>query len=188
MRFNHVLSILTLAGFSIVAAKPAPQSSPAPSSTQILFTTSCDAAAWPPRNVGAPLVQQMPNTELQTIMSQIDPARIETIINKLVSFGTRHTLSNQTDPNRGIGAARDWVASQMRGFANASNGQMTVEVQSYMQGVDTGILFPVKISNILATLKGSTSPERVYVISGHYDSRVTNLNNYQDDAPGADDE
>ena len=188
MWFNNALSFLALAGFTCVAAKPAPQTSPVSSSPQVLFTTSCDAAAWPPRNVGVSLVQQQPNAELQDIMSQIDPARIQAIINKLVSFGTRHTLSNQTDPKRGIGAARDWVASQMRGFAAASNGQMTVEVQSYTQPVAQGILFPVKISNILATLKGSASPQRYYVVSGHYDSRVTNLNNYQDDAPGADDE
>ena len=76
----------------------------------------------------------------------------------------------------------------MQGFAAASNGQMTVEVQSYTQPVAQSILFPVKISNILATLKGSASPQRYYVVSGHYDSRVTNVNNYQDDAPGADDE
>ena len=65
---------------------------------------------------------------------------------------------------------------------------MTVEVQSYTQGVTSGILFPVNISNVVATLKGSEDAGRVYVVSGHYDSRVTNLSNYIDNAPGADDE
>ena len=121
-------------------------------------------------------------------MAAIDPKRIEAIISKLVSFGTRHTLSNQTDPDRGIGAARDWIASQMREFANASDGRMEVTVPSYIQPVAERILFPVRISDVVATLKGSVDPGRVYVVSGHYDSRVSNVLNYTADAPGADDE
>ncbi|KAF8508498.1 aminopeptidase, partial [Gautieria morchelliformis] len=121
-------------------------------------------------------------------MSQIDPTRIEAIIQKLVSFGTRHTLSSQTDPVRGIGAARDWIAQEMRTFAAASNGQMVVTVPSFIQGPAPGIPNNTRISNIVATLKGSSDPNRVYVISGHYDSRVTDIMNSVDDSPGADDD
>jgi len=131
---------------------------------------------------------QQPNSELTSILSQIDPARIEAIISKLVSFGTRHTLSNQTDPNRGIGAARDWIASELETYAAASGGRMKVTTQSYTQGIADRISFPVKISNVFATLKGSSEPNRVYVVSGHYDSRISDVMNFMDDAPGADDD
>lgn len=129
-------------------------------STQIF---SCPAASWPP-GPGDLLRPQLPDAELQQIMSEIDPGRIQAIIEKLVSFGTRNTLSGQTDPNRGIGAARDWIAGQMREFAAASGGRMTVTVPSYIQGVDQRVPFRVKISNIVATLKGETDPGRVYVV------------------------
>lgn len=186
MRTLTLLPALTTL-LSITAA--APQAPQTPAATTPLFTTSCPAASWPPKNVGTPIVAQIPDQELQSIMSQIDPNRIKSIIDKLVSFGTRHTLSSQTDPKRGIGAARDWIAAEMRSLAEPSNGRMTVEVQTYLQQAEGRILFPVNISNVIATLHGSDpTSNRVYVVSGHYDSRVTDIANYKDDAPGADDE
>jgi len=142
---------------------------------------------WPP-GPGNVLIPQAPDAELVQILSKVDPNRIKAIIEKLVSFGTRHTLSNQTDPVRGIGAARDWIASEMRSFAAASNGRMTVDVPSYIQQPSSRIPNATVISNIVATLKGSKEPGRVYVVSGHYDSRVTDVLNFIDDAPGADDD
>ncbi|KAF2122287.1 putative zinc metalloprotease [Lophiotrema nucula] len=150
--------------------------------------TDCANAAWPPSEVGVELVPQAPDDELRAMVSEVDPKRIEAIIEKLVSFGTRHTLSTQTDPNRGIGAARDWIASEMRGYANASEGRMTVTVPGYIQGNASRIPFPVKISNVVATIKGSVTPEKVYVITGHYDNRVTDVLDYTSDAPGANDD
>ncbi len=145
------------------------------------------ADTWP-AGPGVDLVPQAPDSELQQILSSVDPARIEAIIQKLVSFGTRHTLSNQTDPVRGIGAARDWIASEMRSFAKASGGRMTVSVPSYVQKPANRIPANTIISDVVATLRGSTEPNRVYVISGHYDSRVTDIMNFADDSPGADDD
>ncbi|GJE99568.1 Zn-dependent exopeptidase [Phanerochaete sordida] len=146
-------------------------------------------AAWPPGQ-GNALVPQQPQADLVRILSQIDPVRIEAIISKLVSFGTRHTLSNQTDPVRGIGAARDWIAQEMRALAAPARKGTTVSVgtPSFIQPVASGILFPVNITNIIATIEGADEPDRVYIITGHYDSRVTNLDNFTDDAPGADDD
>lgn len=150
---------------------------------------SCPAASWPLEMVGSLLTPQAPDAELQTILSEIDPQRIEAIITKLVSFGTRHTLSSQTDPNRGVGAARDWIEQQMRSIAAASDGQMEVTVPSYIQEVDGDrIPFPVRISDVVSTLRGSVDPGRYYVISGHYDTRCSDPNDYTCDAPGADDE
>ncbi|KAL8853827.1 MAG: hypothetical protein Q9221_001298 [Calogaya cf. arnoldii] len=150
---------------------------------------SCPAASWPPASVGNLLTPQLPDQDLQDILAEIDPARIEAIIAKLASFGTRHTLSSQTDPVRGIGAARDWIAEQMRSFAAASGAQMEVTVPSYIQPADGNrILFPVRISDVVATLRGSMDPGRYYVVSGHYDSRVSDPNDFESDAPGADDD
>jgi hypothetical protein len=152
-----------------------------------LALDQCSLTQWPD-GPGQALTAQAPDTELRDIMSQIDPVRIKAITVKLVSFGTRHTLSSQTDPRRGIGAARDWIAAQMRTFAAASNGHMTITVPSYIQGPASGIPNNTRISNVIATLKGSSDPNRVYVVSGHYDSRVTDIMNGVSDAPGADDD
>ncbi|KAH6680430.1 peptidase M28 [Halenospora varia] len=151
-------------------------------------TDVCAINSWPTGLIGRPSTPQLPDAELTSILNQVDPARIEAIIEKLVSFGTRHTQSSQTDPNRGIGASRDWLLSQYQEFAKASDGWMTVELQSYIQGVSSRITVPTNISNIVATLRGSTDPDRIIVVSGHYDSRNTDVMNFVDDAPGADDD
>lgn len=116
----------------LVISSPAPQSH-RPLPPDSIF--SCPAASWPP-GIGSLLVPQKPDAELRQILSEIDPKRIENIIKKLVSFGTRHTLSDQTSKTRGIGAARDWIEGEMRGFAEKSGGRMEVTVPSYIQGVD----------------------------------------------------
>jgi len=150
--------------------------------------TNCANAAWPPSNLGVELVPQATEDEVTAMLDEISPENIEAIISKLVSFGTRHTLATFNSSTRGIHAARDWIASEMRGYAEESEGRMTVEVQSYLQGVASRIPFPTVISNVLATVKGSETPEKVYVMTGHYDSRVTDVLNYEADSPGANDD
>ena len=161
---------------------------PPPVAINDMSYTSCANAAWPPSNVGTELIPQKPTKELKTMLDEMDSKNIEATIRKLVSFGTRHTLSTQNSTTRGIGAARDWIESEMRKYANASSGRMTVSVPSYTQGVASRIPFPVKISNVLATIKGSTTPSKVYIMTGHYDSRVTDVLDYDSDAPGANDD
>ncbi|MET8786134.1 M20/M25/M40 family metallo-hydrolase [Streptomyces sp. NPDC004589] len=129
-----------------------------------------------------------PTRELRALLQEIDPARIEATVRKLVSFGTRHTLSIQDDPARGIGAARDWLLAELRSYAAASGGRMTAELQSYVQEPASRIPTATRITNVIATLRGSVTPERVYVVSGHYDSRVTDVMDATSDAPGADDD
>src|SRR5215510_12942600 len=125
---------------------------------------------------------------LRELIDQIDPDRIEATIQKLVSFGTRHTASSQTDPVRGIGAATAWVTQQMQSFAAASGGRMTVQQQTFVQPVSNRIPVPTTITNVIATLQGTASPERFYVVTGHLDSRVTDVLDFTSDAPGADDD
>jgi Zn-dependent M28 family amino/carboxypeptidase len=141
-----------------------------------------------PSGPGARLRPQRPDRQLLEILDEIDEDRIEANVRKLVSFGTRHTLSSQTDPHRGIGAARDWIAAELRRYAARSGGRMTVTVPSYTQQPASRIPTPTRISNVVATLRGSTDPNRVYVVSGHYDSRVTDVLDFTSDAPGADDD
>jgi hypothetical protein len=134
------------------------------------------------------LARQAPDDGLRALLRDVDPDRIKATILRLVQFGTRHTASSQTDPVRGIGAATAWVYSQMQAIAATSSGRMTVQKQTFVQPVASNIPVPTTITNVIATLKGTASPERFYVITGHLDSRVTDVLNFTSDAPGADDD
>ena len=126
--------------------------------------------------------------DLRKALKEIDPARIKTIITTLAAFGTRHTASSQTDPNRGIGAAVTWVTAQLQAIAATSSGRMTVQQQAFTQPVASNIPVPTTITNVIATLAGTASPARYYVITGHLDSRCTDVLDFTSDAPGADDD
>ena len=104
----------------------------------------------------------------------------------LVGFGTRHTLSTTTDPKRGIGAARDWAASRFRAIAADCGGCIKVERISRSF---TGARAPngVVVEDVLGIQPGR-DPNRVVIVGGHIDSRVTNEMNATSDAPGANDD
>ena len=125
--------------------------------------------------------------EIDAIVKEISPQRIEAYVNKLVSFGTRHTMSDTTSDTRGIGAARRWIKSEME---RCGAGRLEVRFDSHLHPVDNRISRPTEIVNVVATLPGTqaASKDRMYVVSGHYDSRVTDVMNYTDDAPGANDD
>jgi hypothetical protein len=151
----------------------------------ISVVSPASAAQAAARGVAVP---QQFDKDLRAMLREIDPDRIKAIILKLVSFGTRHTLSSQTDPVRGIGAATEWVFGQMQAIAATSSGRMTVQKQSFVQPAGPRIPTPTTITNVIATLQGTASPERFYVVTGHLDSRVTDVLNFTSDAPGADDD
>ena len=130
------------------------------------------------------------NQDITRIVQEIDARNIERIIRKLVSFGTRNTLSTQDDPSRGIGAARDWLYNEFLKAAEYSGGRMTVEKQTYEQPKAARVPTPTMITNVVATLRG-TQPEsenRIYVVSGHYDSMCGSPTDGKCDAPGANDD
>jgi hypothetical protein len=130
------------------------------------------------------------NAQIPKIVAEINPKNVESTIRKLVSFGTRNTLSQQDDPNRGIGAARDWLYAEFQKAAAQSEGRMTVEKQTFEQAKGQRVPQPTMLTNIVATLKG-TQPEsvnRVYVVSGHYDSMCGSPTDAKCDAPGANDD
>lgn len=130
------------------------------------------------------------NSDIASIVREIDARNIERTIRKLVSFGTRNTLSVQDDSVRGIGAARDWLFSEFSKVAAQSGGRMKVEKQTFEQPKAARIATPTMITNVVATLKG-TQPEsvrRTYVVSGHYDSMCNSPTDGKCDAPGANDD
>jgi hypothetical protein len=129
-----------------------------------------------------------PDPALLALLRQIDPNRIQATIEKLVSFGTRHTASSQTDPARGIGAATAWVTQQMNAFAAVPGSNMTVQQQTFIQPVGPTIPVPTPITNVIATIQGTASPQRFYVVTGHLDSRCLDVLDFTSDAPGADDD
>ena len=186
---SSLLIVSALLAASSLSSPFVPLQSRNPSYDATPSIFSCPAALWPYANIGSLITPQVPDADLSAILSQVSVANIEATILKLASFGTRHTLSSQTDPKRGIGAARDWLEQAYKEAAAPSNGRMTVEVIGYTQESDGDrVLFPVLISDVVATLRGSQDPDRYYVISGHYDSRCSDPNDYTSDAPGADDD
>jgi hypothetical protein len=171
-----------------------------PSRRAFLSATAVTAAAAPLVSVIAPAsaasasVVSATNTgnfdpALRALINAIDPNRIQATIEQLTTFGTRHTASSQTDPARGIGVAYTWVFQQMQAIAATSNGNMTVQQQTFTQQPVPGrLVAPTSITNTILTLQGTASPQRFYVVTGHLDSRVTNLLDSTSDAPGADDD
>ncbi|WP_256731212.1 M20/M25/M40 family metallo-hydrolase [Sphingomonas sp. dw_22] len=114
------------------------------------------------------------------------PARLKADVEKLVSFGTRHTLSSPDDPKRGIGAARRWFAEEMKRTSAKCGGCIQV---STVERIFTGDRAPngVNVVDVLAIQPGS-DPNRVVIVQGHIDSRVTNVMDITSDAPGANDD
>lgn len=142
---------------------------------------------WPVTDLGEPLTPQKPDEQLVEAIAAINESRVEDIVTTLANFGTRHTLSIQNSSTRGIGAARDWIYNQMQDVAAESDGNMDVFFNSYIQPVATRVPFPVNITNVVARINGTVDPNRVYVVTGHYDSRRLDVSDYTNDAPGADD-
>ncbi len=128
--------------------------------------------------------------QIEALVSQISSDSLKKFDEKLVSFGTRSTLSTTTDSKRGIGASRLWVLSKFQEFAKTSEGRMTAVLDTFTlqpdgKRVDKAIL----MANVMATLKGTDpNDDRVFMVSGHIDSRVTDVMNRESDAPGANDD
>lgn len=122
------------------------------------------------------------------VLDAVSPDSIHSFDLKLVSFGTRHTMSDTTSPTRGIGAARRWIESKFREFAS-SDPNFKVFKDEFLQPVSSRISKPTNIVNVYGILRGTEGPSgRYIVLSGHYDSIVSNFMDSTSDAPGADDD
>lgn len=130
------------------------------------------------------------NPQIEKIVSEISAKNIEANMRKLVSFGTRHTLSSHDDPVRGIGAAWRWIKAEMEGYSRESGGRLIVTTDEFMQPPAPRVPQETKLVNVVATLPGSQaeSKDRIYVVSGHYDSICSPGSDANCDAPGASDD
>lgn len=125
--------------------------------------------------------------DVRAVLARVDAARIETTVRDLVAFGTRHVASATDAADRGTGAARTYLQQQLEGFVASSGGRLRVERQEFEVRA-TRLRRDVRLCNIVATLPGTTDPERVYVLGGHYDS-INGVNTDSEGAaPGADDD
>ena len=136
------------------------------------------------------LVGSKRNPQVEAILADISPTRIEATVRKLASFGTRHTLSDPDHPTRGIGAARRWIKEELDSYARESGGRLVVEEDSFLQPVAPRVPRPTTLVNLVATLPGDmpASRDRWLVVSGHYDSIPRPMTDTEVDAPGANDD
>lgn len=128
--------------------------------------------------------------EVKKYVLQVNEDSLKSYIGKMVSFGTRHTLSTTDDPKQGIGAARSWVVKKFNDYAKNSGGRMEVYLQQEdIQPDGKRIDKVVNLGNAVAFLKGTDpNDKRIFLIGGHLDSRVTDVMNRISIAPGANDD
>lgn len=124
-----------------------------------------------------------------TIISSISADRIEKDIRTLVSFGTRHTMSETKSNTRGIGAARRWIQSEFENISQDCGGCLEVSTQRTLEkgNAKTRITKDTEIVNVLAIKRGTKYPNRYVVMAGDIDSRISDPLNFTDDSPGAND-
>jgi len=128
-----------------------------------------------------------PQAQLTAIAEAVDPQALHATIEKLITFGTRHTLSDTVSETRGIGAARRWAKARFEAISRECGGCLEIVTPSQMV---TGKRVPVssEVMDVVAIQRGTGDPGRVVAITGHIDSRVTDVMDATHDAPGANDD
>ncbi|MEO6902400.1 MAG: M28 family metallopeptidase [Bacteroidia bacterium] len=130
------------------------------------------------------------NTEINEMVKEVNPDSLKSYITSLVAFGTRSTLSDIKNDKNGIGAARNWVVNKFNQFAKQSDGRLTAYLDTITYKADgKRVDVDISLANAVAVLKGTDkNDKRIFIISGHLDSRVTDIMNRKSDAPGANDD
>ncbi|GAB2596934.1 M20/M25/M40 family metallo-hydrolase [Spirosoma areae] len=133
--------------------------------------------------------------QIAELINQVSADSLRAHVNGLVSFGTRHTLSVPADASaqpakKGLGAARQWILGKFGQYAKQSGGRLTAALDTWtLQPDGRRVDKPANMGNVMATLKGTDPTDnRVFIVQGHMDSRVTNVMNRESDAPGANDD
>lgn len=128
--------------------------------------------------------------KIKQMVDEVSEKNIEGNVRKLVAFQTRHSLSDTLSNTTGIGAARNWIKSEMERYSRESGGRLKAEFDVFTQPADgRRITVPTVMKNVLGILPG-TDPldDRVFIVSGHYDSRASDVNDSKIFAPGANDD
>jgi len=142
---------------------------------------------WP---LSAPAAPARRDPVIEAVVREVSVKNIEASVRKLAGFRTRHTLSETTSDDRGIGAARRWIKGELDRYNREAGGRLEVTLDEFTAPAGRRLPRPTQIVNVVATLPG-TQPEardRIYVVSGHYDSRASDVNDATSDAPGANDD
>lgn len=128
--------------------------------------------------------------QIKNMIDQVSSKNIEAIVRKLVSFETRHSMSDTLSSKTGIGAARNWIKSELESYSRASGSRLKVEFDNFIQPADgRRVMSPTVMKNVLGILPGTDpSDDRIFIVSGHYDSRATDVNDSKIFAPGANDD
>lgn len=128
--------------------------------------------------------------QIKKMVDDVSAQNIESIVRKLVTFETRHSLSDTASATKGIGAARNWIKSELERYSKASGGRLKVEFDTFTQPADgRRIASPTVMKNVLGILPGTDpADDRVFIVSGHYDSRASDVNDSKIFAPGANDD
>ena len=128
--------------------------------------------------------------EIEAMIREVNADSLQSYIRTMVAFGTRSTVSSTTDTKKGIGAARNWVLTKFNQFAAASGGRLTAFVDTTTYAADgKRVQHAINLGNTVATLKGTDpSDNRIFIISGHLDSRRTDVMDGVNEAPGANDD
>ncbi len=128
--------------------------------------------------------------EIESMVSEVSKDSLQKYISELVAFDTRSTLSTQNNPKKGIGAARNFVLNKFREFARHSEGRFTAFIDTITLPADgRRVNRPVLLGNVMGILKGTNPNDtRVFIMSGHLDSRRTDVMDSTGTAPGANDD
>lgn len=124
------------------------------------------------------------------VMREISPENLRRIVDRLASFGTRHTLSETASTTRGIGAARAWIVRELEAASQAGGGRLLVSAEEFTAPPGRRIPQPTPVVNIVAVLPGTMpqAADRRYYVVGHYDSMPSDVMDPRSDAPGANDD
>lgn len=150
--------------------------------------------------VGVPLAKAPADAEISAALKQVSAERIKANITRLVEFDNRSTISStETDlkPGTGVLAAAEWIKAQFDAYSRDCGGCLQVQYDEFVEQPQPGfnnsrprIIKPTPLRNVYAILKGTdpVASKRMYLVTGHYDTRETDVMNTHDFAPGANDD
>ncbi|MHB1698913.1 MAG: M28 family metallopeptidase [Acidobacteriaceae bacterium] len=155
--------------------------------------TSAQAQSPVSAQIGQPVQPAPADPAISKALQQVSAAQVQATIEKLVSFNNRNTLSSMDKdlpPGQGVTAAADWIYSQFEAYSKACGGCLEVKRDTFTNPVAPRVPQPTTLTNVYAILRGSdpAQAKRMYLVTGHYDSRNSDTFNTRDPAPGANDD